>query len=161
MGLYESLKTSPKLETEGVWLDLGHTKIRVARAGGKNTKFIAAAEKIAREHKRTLEHMNEEQGRKLFSKIFAEIIVKDWLSLDNENGTLMEDGVPIEENEGPYEGDRFTRGIERPGGKIVEFSVENVLKTFDDLPDLLRIVKETAEDASLFRESLIKDIVGN
>ncbi len=159
MGLYDKMKTSPKLESEGIWLQIDDTRIRLARAGGKNTKFVVAAEKIAREHKRSLDLMNEEQGRRLFAKLFAEIIVLDWLT-ENPEGELDEVGQMFPENPDPLE-KRWTRGISGPDGKLLEFNVENVLKTFDDLPDLLRIIKETAEDASLFRQSLLKGIEGN
>ncbi len=40
-------------------------------------------------------------------------------------------------------------------------TIENILKTFDDIPDLLKLIKETAEDASLFRQDLLKDVEGN
>lgn len=157
MGLYESMQTSPRLETEGIWLDLNHTRIRLARAGGKNTKFIAAAEKIAREHKRALNQFTEAAGRKLFSKLYAEVVVLDWLTR-TEEGDLNE-FAEIVTNEPPEA--RFKRGISRPGGKIVDFNVENVMETFEDIPDLLPMLKETAEDASLFRQELLKDIEGN
>jgi hypothetical protein len=157
MGLYDKMQTSPRLESEGIWLEIDDTRMRLARAGGKNTKFIAAAEKIAREHKRSLDIMGEAQGRKLFGKLFAEIIVLDWLTKD-EKGLLDDEGSSLTPE---YTGDKYTRGISRPDGKIAEFNVENVMQTFDDLPDLLKIIKETAEDASLFRQSLLKDIEGN
>ena len=157
-GLYESMETSPRLESQGIWLDLGHTRIRLGRAGGKNTKFIAAAERVAREHKRSLDLMSEEQGRKLFAKIFAEIIVLDWLT-KTKDGELDEEGNAITDEK--FEGDRYVKGIQRRGGEVVEFNVENVIKTFDDLPDLLKMVKETAEDSSLFRQSLLEGIEGN
>lgn len=157
MGLYESMRTSPKLEMEGIWLDLGHTRIRLARAGGKNTKFMAAAEKVARENKRALNLLNEEAGRKLFAKLYAEVIVLDWLT-KAEDGDLDEFGqVP----DADYEGPKFKRGIDRPDGNIVEFNVANVIQTFDDIPDLLPLLKETAEDSQLFRQELLKDIEGN
>lgn len=156
-GLYETMETSPRLESQGIWLDLGHSRLRLGRAGGKNTKFIAAAERVAREHKRALDMMNEEQGRKLFSKIFAEIIVLDWLT-KVDDGDLDEEGNPVSED---FKGTRYKRGISRRGGAIVEMNVENIIKTFDDIPDLLRIVKETAEDSSLFRQSLLDGIEGN
>lgn len=159
MGLYDKMKTSPKLESEGIWLEIDDTRIRLARAGGKNSKFVVAAEKLAREHKRSLDLMGEEQGRKLFAKLYAEIIVLDWLTR-KENGDLDEDGLPFPEN-AEQGATRWVRGISGPGGEVAEKSVANILKTFDDLPDLLRLVKETAEDASLFRQSLIKDIEGN
>lgn len=158
MGLYDKMKTSPKLESEGIWLQIDDTRIRLARAGGKNTKFITAAEKIAREHKRSLDLMGEEQGRKLFSKLYAEIIVLDWLT-KAKDGNLDEDADQAAED--LPEDKRWKRGISGPDGEVRDFNVENVLKTFDDLPDLLRIVKETAEDAALFRQSLLKDVEGN
>lgn len=158
MGLYESMQTSDRLEKTGIWLDLNHTRIRLARAGGKNTKFVVAAEKIAREHKRALDLMGEEQGRKLFSKLYAEVVVLDWLTRA-EDGDLDEDGEAVTDPN--YAGTRWKRGISRPGGTVVEFNVENVLQTFKDLPDLLRIVKETAEDSSLYRQELLKDVEGN
>lgn len=165
MGLYEKMRTSPRLESEGIWLQIDDTRIKLARAGGKNTKFIAAAEKIAREHKRALDLMGEEQGRKIFSKLFAEIIVLDWLT-KMEDGDLDEDGNVAAESTPKSE--RWKRGISGPGGQLVEFvlpktaqTVENIIRTFDDIPDLLKIVKETAEDASLYRQELVRGIEGN
>jgi hypothetical protein len=165
MGLYEKMKTSPRLESEGIWLQIDDTRIRLSRAGGKNTKFNAEAEKIARKHKRALELMGEEQGRKLFGKLFAEVIVLDWLT-KSEDGTLDEDGDVAGDNL-PKEM-RWKRGISGPNGELIvfnlpkdELTIENILKTFDDIPDLLRLVKETAEDAALFRQSILKDVEGN
>ncbi len=158
MGLYEKMKTSPRLEAEGIWLQVDDTRIRLGRAGGKNTKFIVAAEKVAREHKRALDLMGEEQGRKLFSKLFAEIIVLDWLT-KAADGDFDEDGNAAGED--VIESARWKRGISGPDGNIIEFSVENVVRTFDDIPDLLKMVKETAEDPSLFRQELLRGIEGN
>lgn len=158
MGLYSKMKTSPRLETEGIWLQIDDSRIRLSRAGGKNTKFTAAAEKIAREHKRALSLMGEEQGRKLFSRLYAEIIVLDWLT-QSDDGDLDEDGEAAADDL-PKE-KRWKRGISGPDGSILEFNIDNVLKTFDDLPDLLKIIKETAEDSSLFRQELIQDVEGN
>ena len=157
MGLYNKMQTSPRLESEGIWLEIDDTRIRLARAGGKNTKFIAAAEKIAREHKRSIDMMGEAQGRKLFGKLFAEIVVLDWLTKDKDGKLTDEGEAPAEE----YTGDKYTRGISGPDGKVIEYSVDNVMKTFDDIPDLLKIIKETAEDPALFRQELLKDIEGN
>lgn len=158
MGLYEKMKTSPKLETEGIWLQIEDSRIKLARAGGKNTKFTSAAEKIAREHKRALEFMNESQARPLFAKLYAEVVVLDWLTR-SEDGDLDEDGATAPESLAKH--NRWKRGISGPTGELIEYNVENVLKTFDDIPDLLRIVKETAEDAALFRQSILKDVEGN
>lgn len=159
MGLYNKMKTSPRLESEGIWLEVDDNRIRLARAGGKNTKFIAAAEKVARENKRALQYMNEEQGRKVFGKLFAELIVLDWLIVDPE-GTLDEMGEVLGEHQGNGV-TRYTRGIPGPNNEVKEFNVENVLVIFDDIPDLLKMIKETAEDASLFRQAILEEVRGN
>jgi hypothetical protein len=158
MSLYQKMQTSSRLETEGIWLHIEDNRIRLARAGGKNTKFIAAAEKIAREHKRAMDFMGEAQGRKIFGKLYAEIIVLDWLIQNNE-GTIDEMGNPAGEDTAPE--DRYVRGVPSPDGTVIDFNVQNIVQVFDDIPDLLRIVKETAEDASLFRKDLVKHIEGN
>lgn len=160
MGLYDKMKTSDKLENEGIWLEIDDTRIRLSRAGGKNTKFVAEAEKIGRKHKRGLELMNESQGRKLFSRLFAEIIVLDWLTKKTDGQLDFNGDTFVEGSPNSQEG-RWTRGISGPKGELVEFTVDNVMKTFDDIPDLLKMVKETAEDASLFRQELLKGIEGN
>lgn len=156
MGLYESMQTSQRLESDGIWLDLGHTRILLARAGGRNTKFIAEAERIARKNKRALDQMGEAQGRKMFGRIFAETIVRDWLTL-RKDGNLNEFGQPATEDDEH----KYVRGIDRPDGEIVEPTADNIAQTFDDIPDLLRIVKETAEDPELYKQSLVADIEGN
>lgn len=157
MSLYKSMKTNPKLETSGIWLNLDHSLIRVGRAGGKNSKFLVAFEKIARENKRTMEFMTEEQSRKLLSKAYAEIIVLDWLTLD-PNGLLNDNGDTIADD---YSGNRYSRGISGPDEELLEFNVANILKIFEDIPDVFKLVKATAEDASLFRSSFSKEIEGN
>lgn len=158
MGLYDKMKTSPRLENEGIWLQIDDTRIRLARAGGKNTKYIAAAEKIAREHKRSIDLLGEEQSRKLFANLYSELIVLDWL-VKAEDGDLDEDGDTAADDLPKTE--RWKRGISGPNAEIMEFKRENVLKVFDDIPDLLRLIKETAEDPSLYRQSILKDVEGN
>lgn len=158
MGLYKKMQTSTRLETEGIWLHIDDTRIKLSRAGGKNTKFIAAAEKMARENRKTMDLLGEEKSRKLMHKLFAEVVVLDWLT-ETQDGTLDETGDPYVA--GQSEGLRYTRGISGPNGEIVPYNQENVLKVFDDIPDLFRLVKETAEDPELFKQSLIKEIEGN
>ena len=158
MGLYKSIKTNDKLEQEGIWLHVGGTRIRLARAGGKNTKFITAVEKVARENKRALEFMNESSSRKLYFKLYAEHVVLDWLTEDAK-GTLDEMGQATAEDN--FEGERYVRGISGPDDVVVDFNKENVLKTFDDLPDLFIMIKQTAEDPSLYRQELLDGVSGN
>ena len=155
MGLYENMKTSPKLESEGIWLDLDHTRIKLGRAGGKNSKYVQALEKIMREYKRGIDQLSNEQSTKLFSKLYAETIIFDWLTKD-DNGELDELGRAFS-----VDGLRYTRGISGPDGDIIEPTVVNITQTLLDIPDLQLMIKQTVEDASLYRAALVESIAGN
>lgn len=157
MGLYDSMKTNDRLERDGIWLDLEHTRIKLGRAGGKNSKFVVAMEKVMREHKRTIDFMSDEQGRKLFNKVYADTVVIDWLT-KKDDGDLDEMGRSIS---GEAITVRYSRGIEGPGGELLPFTTDNVAETLFNLPDLTIIIKETAEDSNLFKDKLVKGIVGN
>lgn len=157
MGLYDSMKTNDRLERDGIWLDLEHTRIKLGRAGGKNSKFVVAMEKVMREHKRTIDFMSDEQGRKLFNKVYADTVVIDWLT-KKDDGELDEMGRDISAEAITV---RYSRGIEGPGGELLPFTTDNVAETLFNLPDLTIIIKETAEDSNLFKDKLVKGIVGN
>lgn len=157
MGLYDAMKTNENLEREGIWLDLDHTRIKVGRAGGKNSKFIVAMEKVLRENKRTLDFMSDEQGRRLFNKVYAETIIFDWLA-KHPDGTLDEAGREVGAD---HTGPRYIRKVEQPDGSFSDFNSATVAEALFNLPDLTLIIKETAEDANLFKDSLVKHIVGN
>lgn len=158
-GLYASLATSKDLETGGIWLDLDHTRIRLARAGGQNVKYNAAAEKIARDNRRIFEHglMTSAKGKEILRVLYADTVVLDWLSRSSD-GTLDEDGeIAGDDYEGPY----YVRGVGQPDGSIGDFTKANVIKAFLDLEDLLIMVKETAESLTAFRKELVADVSGN
>ena len=155
MGLYENMKTSPKLESEGIWLDLDHTRIKLGRAGGKNSKYVQALEKIMREYKRGIDQLSNDQSTKLFAKLYAETIVFDWLTKD-ESGDLDELGHAFS-----VDGLRYKRGISGPDGDIIEPTVVNITQTLLDIPDLQLMIKQTVEDATLYRAALVEGIAGN
>jgi hypothetical protein len=48
-----------------------------------------------------------------------------------------------------------------PDGKPLEFSKENAVKLFTDLPDLFKDIRETAEDMTLFKLELDEADAGN
>lgn len=154
MGLYESMQTSKQLENNGIWLDLEHTQILLARAGGANTKFNAAAEKIAREHKRVMamDLMSSEKGKQLIFALYAEHVVLDW-------ETQVPEGYTGPEAPGHVPG--YVKGIARPGGVIVPVTTENIEETFRDLEAVFLVLKETAESHSGFKQSLLEGVSGN
>lgn len=162
--LYKSMKTSRNLENEGIWLDLDHSLIRLARAGGQNVKFNAAAEKLGREHKRVfqLDLMSSAKGKELLRALYADTVVLDWWSKDDNGTHVRVDGELEPVDDYPvYDGPRYTRGIGQPDGSIGEFNRSNVIATFTEIEDLLIICKETAESLTYFRKGLVEETAGN
>lgn len=161
MSLYKSMLTDKDLETKGIWLDLDHTRIKLGRAGGKNSGYMSALEKLTRQYKRGLAELSEEQNRQLFCQLYAEQLVKDWLTKDPE-GELNVDGKPfvMSEAEGA-DNRRYKRGISGPTGELLTVTVGNIVATLNDLPDLAIMVKETVEDAKLYLRSHIEAVSGN
>lgn len=159
-GLYTSMSTSKDLENKGIWLDLDHSRIRLARAGGGNQKYNAAAERIANEHRRVFQLglMTSSKGKEILRKLYSDTVVLDWLTKD-ANGELDEEGERI--TDADYDGIRYTRGIGQPDGTIGEFSKPNVIKVLTDLDDLLVMIKETAESLTYYRKDLIEEVAGN
>jgi hypothetical protein len=139
MSLYKLFKTNENLETDGIWIEYGTTaagkaiRIKVARAGGHNSRFAKALEKATRPHRKALQvgSLDNATADRLFREVFADTVVLGW-----EN-------------------------VEGPDGQELPFSRENVLKLFSDLPDLFNDLREQANNAALYREELREADLGN
>ena len=139
MSLYKLFKTDEKLETDGVWLEYGQTeqgkpiRIKIARAGGRNVAFAKALEKATRPYRKAIQTgtLDDKTATRLYQEVFADTVVLGW-----EN-------------------------VEGPDGQPLEFNKENVLKLFEDLPDLFADLREQANNVSLFREEVLEADLGN
>lgn len=67
------------------------------------------------------ETMESALVERIVKEVYAETVVLGWENVEDENGNAM------------------------------EFSVENCIKLFDDLPDLFRDIQEQSQRAALFR----------
>lgn len=129
MSVYRKFKTSKSAELSGVTIDYGDgTKIRVARAGGSNRAYLSALEKISRKHRRQiqLDILPEDVAARITRELYVDTVVLGW------EGVTDADGQPLE----------FTR--------------DNALKVFEDLPDLFRDVQEHATSLALFRDEVLE-----
>lgn len=147
--LYEKMKTSPKLEQEGIELNIGDLlKFQIGRAGGSNQKFNSLAAKLAKEHKRAIDNelLSDAKGMALMHELFAEAVVFNVWSNVNPD----ENGEP-----------EWREGIIQPDGELAPVTFENVVKLFKDLPDVFLQVKDTAESMTYFRASLVEGVVKN
>jgi len=145
--LRKAFKTSPKLETEGIFLELANARIKVRRAGGANTAFNNAMSKIAEQHKRAIATglITDEKAKQVLYEVYAEHVVIDWeTNLGTEANPVWAQGIEPED-----------------GDDLLPVTFENVVAFFREMPDFFLEVKETAESVQNFREALVKHIAGN
>lgn len=132
--LYSLFGTDKNMEQTGVILDYGNAgKIKIARAGGSNTKFSKVLEAKMRPYRRQYEAgtMSDEVANTMLIEAFAEAVVLGW------------------------------EDIKGPDGKNLKFSRENAIKLFTDLPDLFVDVREQSMKVSNFRMVEVEADAGN
>lgn len=139
MSLYQLFKTSKNLETDGIYIEYGSDedgkpiRIKIARAGGSNKAFTKALERATRPYRKAIQSglLDNATADRLFRDVFADTVVLGW-----EN-------------------------VKGPDGKDLPFSRENILKLFEDLPDLFSDLREQASNAALYREEVAEKDLGN
>lgn len=127
MSLYKIFETDKNIEVDGVWLEYDEgVKIRVARAGGANKRYLKAMEKLFRKHRKAiqLDTLPEEKARVLMREVYVDTVILGWEGVTDKEGNPM------------------------------SFNRENCLKLFSDLPDLFNDVQEQAGKIALFKADL-------
>lgn len=130
---YKNFKTDLVMETEGIWLDYGDYKIRIARAGGQNMAYAKSVEKYAKKHKLALKNdtLDNDVQQALMVQVYADSIILAWEGVVNENDELM------------------------------SFNRENVVKLLTDLPDLFADIRSSATSLQLFQKELLEKAAKN
>jgi hypothetical protein len=138
--LYDQYSTSKEREREGQWFNFGpaanrkgDVRIKLARAGGANSRFARAVEVATRPHRRAIDsgRIKPEVVDALMRPILADTVVLAWENVEGRDGELL----------------AFTR--------------ENVVKVLEDLPDLYADVMAFAKDMNAFREAEVELEKGN
>lgn len=139
MSLYNLFKTDENLEKDGIWIEYGEasngepTRIKIARAGGQNTAFTKALDKATKPYRKAIQTgmLDDKTADRIYKDVFADKVVLDWMN------------------------------VEGPDGKMMDFTKENVMKLFTDLPDLFADLREQAGNVSLFRAEVREADLGN
>lgn len=132
--LYSQFKTDTNVEKEGVILTYGMNskkkpiQIRIARAGGANTRYSKLLEAATKPYRRQLQNetMDNDLAEQITQKVYAQSVILGWENVEDENGNEM------------------------------AFSVENCMKLFKDLPDLWSDIQTQATRAALFRADILE-----
>lgn len=130
-------KTDSNSEKNGVKIDYGDFYFIVARAGGLNTDFDKYLEEFAKPYMYYLQKKNDKKlENKIYKKVYAYSVLKGWGSKE-----FGENKIKFDDN-----------------GEILDFSPENAIKLFDLLPELFETIKKEAENFSLFKPQLEKEV---
>jgi hypothetical protein len=144
MSAFDKFKTDPKLETGGVWLDFGDFEIKVARAGGKNEKYLKRLDEVFTPHRKALEikAMPEDKAFDALVKVYVDTIILDWRT--KIDGT-----------------DDYEATMEDEDGTKLVYSRDNALNFFRKLPELFMQIRKHAEEWQNFRMSLREEAAKN
>ena len=107
--LYKLFKGATNLETEGVWFEIAEgVKFLMARAGGANKKYNRVFQSLMKPHMRAYRNgtLDDAVSNKIMRQAFAKGVLLDW------------------------------EGVQDESGNTLEFSYDNAMKLFTDLPDL-------------------------
>lgn len=139
MDLYKMFQTEEDLEKSGIRITYGVNKegkevaIIVARAGGRNSAFQRVADSVLKPYRRLIsnESIDPKQLRSLMMLIYARAVVLGWENVSDATG------------------------------KPLEFSEDNCVKLFNDLPDLFADIQNNADNLSLFRKEALEEEAKN
>lgn len=127
MSIFSAFKTDAESEKNGIILDFGEEigKFVVARAGGMNERYKAAARRIVGPHQRAIDLglMSDEKARELMVECYAEAVVLGW------SGVIGEDKQEI------------------------PFSKKACVELLTALPDLFDAIRAEAERISNFLQA--------
>lgn len=141
--MYSMFETDKELEADGIWLDYGDFRVKVARSGGANKKYtrFVNAKYTANQRAFDTKTISEEAASNIFHQAFAEAVVLDWQIADGQN----KDGTT-----------KWKKGIHKKGGGVLEVTKDNLISVFRELPDLFADIQASANNISLFRKQQLE-----
>lgn len=143
--LYEIFETNADEEVSGVWQDFGSARIKLARAGGRNTTYAKTFAKVMKRYNKVnYESLKDEEADLIIAEVFAKAVIKAW-EIKNEFDQ-WESGLILK-----VDGE-FTK---------VEFNVKNVTQCLIDLPDLFSKLREFANEMKTFQAQVEEEQLGN
>lgn len=133
MSLYDTFATNKDLETGGVWLDFGGPRIKVARAGPSNVRYIALMTERTRSLQAQIrtDTLDNDKANEVLLSVYVDCIILDWENVTDQSG------------------------------RVLEFNKSNVKKVLTDLPDLFAMIQEHAQRLANFRAQKAEDEAKN
>lgn len=153
--LFSMFGTERDLEANGIVVDYGPVRVRVARAGGSNQAFKKVFAQLSKPYRRQIdnEQLSDEAGERLMAEVYARSVILGWESRKTDDkGEYVDDkdGQPI-----------WERVIVMEDGSKVEVTPENVQAVLLALPELFADIKVMAQKASNYQRAELEADAGN
>lgn len=139
--MYDQFETNKTLEQKGIWADYGDYRVLVSHAGGSNKHYIKYLEQKTKPYRRAIAAglFDEERSRPMLFDVYAETIVKAWEindGIDDKTGEI-----------------KWKSGIHKKGKGFLEYTKENVILTFKNLPELFFDIQQVSVEVGGYRKA--------
>jgi hypothetical protein len=143
MSLYKMFQTDKAAEQEGIIVDYGEERFRIARAGGANSQFKKIFAQKIKPYRRQIDNgtMDDAVANRLMAESYADAVVIGW-----ESKIVDADGK-----------EKWVKTIQNEAGADLKFTPENCAQVLIDLPELFADLQHMAGQATHFREEEIEE----
>lgn len=103
---------------------------QLARMADTNVEYAAAIEKVARDHKMEidLDMLTEKVAKPIMLKVFVRTVLRGW------------------------------DAVQTADGQVLPYNEDNAIKLLTDLPDLLTVLRNKAQQLSLFQKREVEGV---
>lgn len=148
---FAQYEVNEDLETAGVWLVDPFHRMRVARAGGRNTKFNSIYEALTKPYKRAIQTktLPKDIDLRLSQELYAKAVITGWSVADTE---IVKGKTVAKRDEAGeiiwLDGKMF----DPVTYEVIDVSVEKIMETFVVKPELYTYVVERSNDVVTYRD---------
>ncbi len=148
---FAQYEVNEDLETAGVWLVDPFHRMRVARAGGRNTIFNTIYEALTKPYRRAIQTktLPKDIDLDLSRELYAKAVIKGWSVAETE----IVKGRTVAKKDDKGEIVWLDGKMYDPVSfEIIDVTVEKIIETFRVKPELYTYVVERANDVTTFRD---------
>lgn len=135
-------------EVEGIIIDYGDFRVKIARAGGNNKKFSKVFQSKMKPYKYQIERdtLDETVASRIMAEAYAEAIFLDMdvRKIDDEGNITYVQGIALKSGQEP-----------------IPYNRDNVIDALIKYPEFFRDIQHQANQVSLFRAADLEEDVKN
>lgn len=142
--VYAMFDMDKNAEKDGFWKEFSNFRIKIARLGGKNTKYNKALVDVGKKYqKQNIKDITDDEQDTISAELIAKAFVTGWEVKDD-------DGNWVPNTIHSY-----------PSGEVVDFNVDNVINVLTNLPELSKEIENVADNKRFYTKEYQKEVVKN